>query len=189
MAWPIRKQAWADIPETAPVKITLWGDLLEPNCAVADKTIRDAIVGRGDIRYEFRYFPFDQACNPALPRTVFPGLPRREGRRGRRATGRERDVLEDAHLDHGKPEGVRRCGAARGGACDGAERRGAAPEDGQPGCEGHHRERCGAGLPDRDPEIPRIFINGKLVPRWNIPNQFVIERLIDMALKPPAPAH
>jgi len=34
------------------------------------------------------------------------------------------------------------------------------------------------GVPRQDPEIPRIFVNGKVISRWNIPNQFIVERVI-----------
>src|SRR6185503_1251954 len=72
MAWASRKQPWTIVPEDAPVRIMLFGDYLEPGTATADRTIRDAIAGRGDIRYEFRYYPIDQSCNSYVPRTMFP---------------------------------------------------------------------------------------------------------------------
>ena len=37
------------------------------------------------------------------------------------------------------------------------------------------------------PEVPRIFINGKVMPRWKLPGQFVIERVIEEAAQPEQP--
>ena len=52
------------------VRVTMWGDLMEPNCAEADKIIRSTVVGDPQVAYEFRYYPFDQECNKMLPRQI-----------------------------------------------------------------------------------------------------------------------
>ncbi|HYE02578.1 MAG TPA: DsbA family protein [Phycisphaerales bacterium] len=59
--------------EAAGVTIVVFGDLLEPNTARVDGLVRSMFQTRSDLRYEFRHFPADQACNPAVPRTIVPG--------------------------------------------------------------------------------------------------------------------
>ena len=67
---------WRDAagPTDGPVRVVVFGDLLEPSCREVDRTISEwaADPARG-VRYAFRAFPLDQSCNPQLPRNAFPG--------------------------------------------------------------------------------------------------------------------
>jgi protein-disulfide isomerase len=54
------------------VQIVVWGDLQEPLTRELDQLIRARLSADADIRYEYRHFPFDQSCNPFVPRTVYP---------------------------------------------------------------------------------------------------------------------
>ena len=188
MAWPNRKQRWVSVPDTAPVKIQLFGDLLEPNCAQADKTIRDAIAGRGDIQYEFRYFPFDQSCNPSLPRTVFPGGCRAANTAEAAGQLGGIDAYWKMHIwimEHQKEfsDAAVRAAAPSMGLDPGV----LMAKIDSPEVAQVVAEDASLGFRIGIPEIPRIFFNGKLLPRWNIPNQFLIERVIEQASRPPPP--
>jgi protein-disulfide isomerase/uncharacterized membrane protein len=59
-------------PDNARVQIVVWGDLQEPLTRELDQLIRARLSADADIRYEYRHFPFDQSCNPFVPRTVYP---------------------------------------------------------------------------------------------------------------------
>jgi len=56
-----------------PVRITVFGDYLEPNTIEADATLRALVASQpGTISYSFLHFPFDQACNAGVPMTKHP---------------------------------------------------------------------------------------------------------------------
>lgn len=188
MAWPKRDPNVTLGPANARAKVTLFGDLLEPITAQADKTIRNAMVGRDDIWYEFRYFPVDKSCNPSLPRTLFPQACRAARAAqaaavlgGRDAYWKMHDWIQANQKTFSDPA-VKAAAAAMGlkpdefmKAMDSEEVGKAVATDADIG------KRIGI------PEIPRIFVNGKLVPRWNLPNEFILERIIEEAAKPEPP--
>ena len=59
-------------PASATVRIVMWGDLQEPNCANADRQIRAYLDSHSDVSYEFRPYPVDQSCNSHATKTLFP---------------------------------------------------------------------------------------------------------------------
>jgi len=67
---PHDSQPWATGPDDAKVNIVMWADYQEQYTAVADRAIRKWMAGRSDVRYTFRHFPFNQACNPVVSRTA-----------------------------------------------------------------------------------------------------------------------
>lgn len=183
-AWPIRPQPWTIIPETAPIKVTLWGDFLEPNCAEADRIIRDAIAGRNDIRYEFRYFPFDQACNPTLPRTIIPNGCR--AAKAAEAAGQMGgiDTYWRMHMwlmENQKSfsdAALRAAAAGFGLDAEAFMKRLDAPDIAETiGKDANIGSRLHIG------EIPSVFVNGKLITRPLLKDQFIIERVIEEAGK------
>ncbi len=54
------------------VTVVVWGDLQEPNTAMADAEVRRLIEAGRPIRYAFRHFPVDQSCNASSPMTLHP---------------------------------------------------------------------------------------------------------------------
>jgi len=163
--------------------VQIWGDMLEPGTAPADKLSRHD-RRRGDIRYEFRYFRSIKAATRRIGRTVFPmGAARSRPPRprassdgiragaGPEAAGRgQRGVLEDARLDHGAPEGVSDRRAPRRRAGHGPEPDALLAKMGSQEVANIIATNAN-WVPRQDPEIPRIFVNGKVISRWNIPNQ------------------
>lgn len=192
MAWPQRAKTWSTADPNAPVKIEMFGDFLEPNCAQADQTIRDACAGRADIHYEFRYFPIDQSCN-AVPNNMFPGGCR--AARAAEAAGQlgGPDAYWAMHIwlmTH--QQQLKAAPGADPIATIDAAVRAAAPGMGldpgalitkmdSPDVAQIVSSDANIGYRIGIPEIPRIFVNGKLVPRWNLPGGFVLERIIERA--------
>ncbi len=198
MAWQHRKNPWSSLPENTPINVQVWGDMLEPNTAEADKILRDMIVGRGDIRYEFRYFPFDQACNPGLGRTAFP-----LGCRAIKAAEAAGLLGMESAQAQG-PEAAKQAGIEmywkmhiwimeHQKEFSDAALRAAAPGMGlnpdvlfakmsSQEVATVVGDEAGLGFRIGIPEIPRIFVNGKLISKWNIPGQFILERVIQEAL-------
>ncbi|MBI5362398.1 MAG: thioredoxin domain-containing protein [Planctomycetes bacterium] len=54
----------------ARVVITLFGDFLDEFTVTADRAARAQALAHDDVRYEYRHFPTNQACNPVVPRTI-----------------------------------------------------------------------------------------------------------------------
>jgi protein-disulfide isomerase/uncharacterized membrane protein len=65
-------QGWPAGPADAKVRVVLWGDFQEPYTAQADGILRGLMKKRGGIRYEFRHYPVNQACNPVGSMTKHP---------------------------------------------------------------------------------------------------------------------
>ncbi len=59
-------------PDTASVRIVVFGDYQEPYTAEADIAARALVQGRNDRQYSFRHFPADRACNGLAERTIHP---------------------------------------------------------------------------------------------------------------------
>jgi protein-disulfide isomerase len=169
-------------PEGAPVIIQVFGDFLDENTANADRAVRDAMAGRDDIRYEFRYFPFDQSCNPSLPRTGSP-----QGCRAAHAAEaaghigghdmywRMHDWLMTNRADF-SDAALQQAAMSMGlepmmfmAALDVPQVTDAIQSDIA------ITQRLGP------PRMPRVHINGRLVPRWNIPGESILDRMIDEA--------
>jgi predicted DsbA family dithiol-disulfide isomerase/uncharacterized membrane protein len=61
----------AAAPEGAKVvEVVVWGDYQEENTVRLDAQLREAMKGRTSVRYTFRHYPVDAACNTALPAGV-----------------------------------------------------------------------------------------------------------------------
>jgi|GEM_PF-5316164 len=58
-------------PDSAPVRVTLFGSYQDDKTAELDRLFR-ARADQGSIRYSYIHYPPDRACNPSLPRTVHP---------------------------------------------------------------------------------------------------------------------
>ncbi|MCH8151138.1 MAG: thioredoxin domain-containing protein [Planctomycetes bacterium] len=69
---PLDAQSWPLGTQDPTVHIMLWGDYQEPRTVQADAIIRNFMAGRSDVRYHFRHFPIDEACNPVVSTTQYP---------------------------------------------------------------------------------------------------------------------
>ncbi len=64
---------WTLGPTDAPIRITMFGDHLQPKTAEAHNTIMALLSARSDINYTYRHHPVDRTCNPAVKKTIHPG--------------------------------------------------------------------------------------------------------------------
>jgi protein-disulfide isomerase len=188
MAWPDRKKPYTQIPlqnPRPPVRVTVFGDLLEPNCADADRIIRNTVVGDMQVAYEFRYFPFDRNCNTSLPRQIIENgcLAAKAAEAAGQLGGADAywtmhawiiDNQKTFSLETAKAQAVK-----QGLSGDAFVTMANSPE-----VAAIIAEDISIGTRMSVQEIPRIHVNGKHVPRWKTPNGFVLERIIDKAHKP-----
>ncbi len=187
-AWPTRANLPALGNPTAPVKISLFGDLLEPTTAEADRNIRDMMAGRNDIWYEFRYFPADSSCNPSVPKTLFPGACRAvraaeaaNALGGSAAYWKMHEWIQ-AHAKEFNDTTLRAAATEMGLNADELLKK---MEDPALIKMVDFDNNIGGRL--KITEIPRIAVNGKHIPRWKLPGQFVLERIVEEAANPEQP--
>lgn len=58
----------------APIKVVEFSDMMCPYCRSLAGAFREYVPRtRGRVAVYFKHYPLDQACNPALPRTLHPG--------------------------------------------------------------------------------------------------------------------
>jgi predicted DsbA family dithiol-disulfide isomerase/uncharacterized membrane protein len=191
-AWPRRQRPYAfGGTYAAPVQITIFGDFQEVNTAATDRVIRDYILGREDVRYEFRYYPVDPTCNPNIPSND-PRFQNVSGCRGARAAeaagqlggdrvyARMHEWLMQNQQRIGDDAALRSAAAAMGLDPEAFWQKMESPEVAQLiATDVSIGQRLGM------PEIPRVFVNGKMVPRWNVPGGGVLETIIEEATRPP----
>ena len=61
---PADARQWTTGPTDASIRIVAWGDYQEPYTAKADIVLRALIASHGDANYTFRHYPINKACNP-----------------------------------------------------------------------------------------------------------------------------
>ncbi len=61
---PTDTRKWTTGPADAVIRIVNWGDYQEPYTAKADIALRAIVASRGDASYTFRHYPINPACNP-----------------------------------------------------------------------------------------------------------------------------
>ncbi|MBX3358898.1 MAG: thioredoxin domain-containing protein [Phycisphaeraceae bacterium] len=67
-----RPTSYAIGPADAKIRMIVFGDYFVPLAAEADAAVRALADSRGDIRYEYRFFPFSRACNPNVGADAYP---------------------------------------------------------------------------------------------------------------------
>lgn len=180
---PPDTHAWPNGPDNAKAKIVMWADYQEKWSAMADERIRKWMAGRSDAQYVFRHFPFNQACNPDLPRTAHPQACRASqaaeaaGQLGGVAGYWKMHVWLMTHQAEFNDDILRQAAAQMGfnvealfAAMDNPETKAAIEEDVKAGKDLLYRSG-----------IPTIYVNGKVLPRWRLDNEPVLERILNEA--------
>jgi protein-disulfide isomerase len=185
---PAEKVVHAVGAPDAPVQVVVFGDYQEPNTAKLDAQLRGWIEkNEKSIRYTWRHFPGDSKCNPQVSKVFFEhGCLTSKAAEAAATLGGEAAYwkMHAWLLSHqaGMSEQAVKTGAtavgldaeALAGAIQGAPVGLALMEDIQAAAA------LGVG------QIPCVYVNGKLVPRWSREGDNVMERIIDEAAKRPA---
>jgi protein-disulfide isomerase len=69
---PADTRAWSQGASAGPgtIDVVLFGDYQEEFTAAMDIAIRALVADHPSVRYTFRHYPIDPACNPVLPANV-----------------------------------------------------------------------------------------------------------------------
>jgi protein-disulfide isomerase len=186
---PPDTHSWETGASDPRVRITLWGDYQEPHTARATAAIEATVAERSDAAYSFRHFPINKACNPVTPVDKFPLGCRAS--QAAEAAGRLRG-------SGGYWQMHRWLLQNRESFDDAALIRAATELDfdpavllrtmGEPEVAAAIEEDCRAGMAMGLKSIPLIFVNDRLVPRWNREGVNVLPRIFDEAARQgPAP--
>jgi len=170
-------------PEDAPVRVVIFGDYEQDGTAETDGVIRAVVAERGDVRYEYRHFPFNKDCNPAVKKaTKYPyscRAARAAEAAGALAGGEGFWKLHAWMLAH------------QGGLSDESLQAAAVELGLDPAALLAEMEKPGTGekvIADaklgrrhRATSVPTVFINGRKVPRWKLNDENLLARMIAVA--------
>jgi protein-disulfide isomerase/uncharacterized membrane protein len=168
-------------PQDAAVRIVIWGDYREPNCAKADTCVSTLLsqgAVPGGMSYTFRHFPLDRECNPAAPKTLHPQAclaARAAEAAGALGGGDAFRRMHEWLMDQAgelSEEGLR--DAAAGTGLDPEAFVAALGDQGVTdaiAADADAARRLGL------PSIPFVFVNEKLVPRWSRGGECILGRI------------
>jgi protein-disulfide isomerase len=183
---PTESAAYPKGPADAKVAITVWSDLQVPAPAEFNLALRKLMDAGANVRYTFRNYPFNQACNPNVPRTQHPHACRAAmaleaaGRVGgaeaywnmyewmmnHHSTFSERELQQQVLIQ--KLDVV-----AFNQAIDSPEVAAAVAEDVQAGRV--------MSVGQNPHGIPTIVVNGRIIPRWRLEGADVLGRILQEA--------
>ncbi|MFQ5807815.1 MAG: DsbA family protein, partial [Phycisphaerae bacterium] len=167
-------------PDDARVRVVIFGDFQQSGTAEADAVVRGEVAARGDVRYEYRHFPFNKDCNPVVQKeTKFPQACRaaQAAEAAASLAGVEGYwqmhvwLLEhqEAFSDAALREAATEIGIAPDALLAEVEKpdvRSAVVEDAKLG------QRLGVSV------VPSVFVNGQRVPRWKLEGENILPRII-----------
>lgn len=185
---PARATNWAIGPADAKVQIVVWSDYQEPLTAELDRLIKQQIAAGKSIRYEYRHYPFDQACNSNVPQSAHPfacmaaRAAEAAGALGGAGGNDAYWKMHDWLLAHIVPlnENLLREGAAAAGVDPAA----LLAKMNETAIASAVASDVANGRPFIMQGIPTLYVNGRWVPRWKLegaPDLF--DRLINAAAR------
>lgn len=176
----------------APVRIVIFGDYQEENTAKADAMVRSWIAGKGGtakdstsakpIRYEFRHFPGDVACNPAVSKTFFEHgcLTARAAEAAGLVGGEDGYWKMHAWLLTNQ-KGMGYDAVKRGARASGLDADLVAVSLNKPEVSAAIADDVAAAQRAAVKQIPAIYVNGKFVKTWTREGDNVLGRIVDEA--------
>lgn len=169
----------AEPGDSPPTDVVVWGDYREPGTNELDARLRAAVAERPGVRYSFRHYPFDEACNPNVPRTEHPEAC--FASRAAEAAGQMGDdeaywKLHAWLMENPEPldedalrAAAERCGLDPGGLFARMESPSVAAAIAK-----DVRDGKALGLK----ALPFLYVDGRFVPRWNLKGERVPEKIL-----------
>jgi protein-disulfide isomerase len=173
-------------PSDAAVQVVMWGDYREPLTAEASAILRALATVRSDVQFSFRHYPLDRSCNPVAAGTRHPDACRAAllvEAAGIIAGSEVFWQMHDWLLDQQQPITEELIERAATDLRLNAAALQATMEHPQLSQNIANDARAGKTLGLE--RVPMILIDGKHVPRWRLPGQRVLERIVDEASNTP----
>jgi protein-disulfide isomerase len=168
------------------VSVVVFGDFNETNCKKIDTMIKGWMASK-PISYSWRHFPFDNTCNPAVPKTMFEsGCAAAKGVEAAALVGGAEGYWNMHDMLFQKAENLRPNLIAMAAGVIGLDQ--GKYDAAAAGNEVAQLVKADTmlGQQMRFRAIPAIYVNGKLVERWSRNDtDNVLERVIDYAAKHP----
>ena len=167
----------------AKTKVVVFGDYVQPGTLKADRAIHEALDQGIDLCYEFRFFPFNKDCNPAVKVEsdyVHACLAAKLGEAAGRLGGAEaywkmHAYLLENHEDFGEAA-INAAATAAGLDATALRAEAAKPEvEAAVVADARIGQRVGAA------KVPTVFMNNQAVPRWELEAKTVLVDLIAAA--------
>lgn len=174
-------------PKDAPIRVVLFAELLHDGTAETDAIIRKRIKEHGDVRYELRYFPFDQDCNPVVqvPTRFKHGCEAAFAAEASAELGGQ-DAFWRActwllsNQQKFDPEQVDGLAAATGiGVDELSEAMASAVVRNAVGQDARMASRLHATY------VPTLFLNNRMVARWRLGDENLLPQLLEAAAEQP----
>ncbi|NNF43418.1 MAG: thioredoxin domain-containing protein [Phycisphaerales bacterium] len=181
---PSDGSGWAWGPEDPAVDIVVWGDHLEPFSIELDRRLRAVAESAPDVRYAFRPYPFDKACNENMQ----PRSPQHDGAcdaaKAVEAAGRLAG-LEASWAMHTwiveNPRSFSLDAAQRKARELGIDPSRFATLVASPEVAATLTEDIAAPRPLGLRGVPFLFVNGRQVPFWRLKGEPLVERIVEVA--------
>jgi len=165
--------------------IVVWGDRLHEQTGTLDREVRRIMQGRDDVRYDFRHFPVNSACNPHVPATALVHALSCDGARAVEAAGRlgGDDAWWGMHewqIDHATALTADSFAAAAADLGLAPAALAAMMQD--PEVAAAVQDDMDAGGLKRFSSVPAVFINGRYVPRIFLDDDCILDDIASEVL-------
>jgi len=171
----------AAAPPNARVRIVVWGDYQERHTATADRILREWAARHPDASYSFRYFPAHSGCNPKMTRVMHVNAcSMARAAEAAALLGSEQQFWS---VHEWLFENSRRFSKTR--LLEAVEALGLDPATFEHAMASREVEQAieqdaRQGFPLLyHGSIPAIYIDGRVVPRWRIEGENVLETILD----------
>ncbi len=179
---PSDTHLWGFGPADAAARLVIFGDLQEPYTAQADSFARGFLRDHDGIRYVFRHYPVNPACNPETPRDLHPlaclasKAAEAAGQLGGEAAYQRMHGWLVDHRQELTEETLRRQVRAMGFG----EEQFYAMMESDTVAEAI-REDCAAATRLGLKSLPFLFVNERFVPRWQLKGDVALDEILLMA--------
>jgi protein-disulfide isomerase len=187
------RQAWWTGPDNAKVRVEIFADYQEPGSKECDAAIRAWLKGKQNVSYNFRHFPVDESCNEVTTKTQYPKSC--IGHRATEAAGQlagkdaywKMHEYVYAHQADLSVDGVVAQATAQGLNADAFKAKMNSPE-----VTAAINNDAKSAKPTKETTnmgqirlyrggIPTVYVNDKVVPRWKLKDDVVIDDILDRA--------
>jgi len=165
--------------------IVVWGDRLHEQTGTLDHEVRSIMQGRDDVRYDFRHFPVNPACNPHIPASALVHALSCEAARAIEAAGRLGGeeawwAMHEWQIEHAKDLSSASFGQAAADLGLDSDALEAMMQD--PDVALAVQDDMDAGGVKRFGSVPAVFVNGRYVPRLFLDGDCILDDIASEVL-------
>lgn len=175
-------RSWRATPSNARVQIVVWGDYQEQHTVTADRILRAWSDSHSDASYVFRHFPAHSGCNSSMKRIMHPNACMlAQAAEAAALLGDEAQYWQmHSWLLDQQEAGVSLAGVLQYATQLGFPPFGFEEAMRSPSVAEAIETEAKQGFPMLNRGvIPAIYINGRVVPRWRLDGENVLETILN----------